>query len=520
MLLKNKLNLQPGDLLAPVAGLLMPLAFSPFDYWPLALICPALLFLVCLDIPVKTVVRRAALFGLGLYSAGVSWVYVSIHVYGMTPPWLAVILTALFVLTLTACFIIPPLLLFGLINRKHSLPYWHQALIFSGLWILAEWSRSWLFTGFPWLQSGYALLDTPFQSLAPVIGVYGLSLLLLLVGTLVISLLKTRASSQNNKPALALLVGMGICGALAIPLNSHSWTQPEGKPVSFAAVQGNISQNLKWEPGHFDQTVKTFLKLSEPYWGKQLLIWPENALPVLHSRITDLLAALDRRAQQRNTALFLGLPYDRYDQNGHGSYYNAMIGLGEGEGLYLKRKLVPFGEYVPMQDLLRGVIDFFNLPMSNFRKGPEQSSLLQAGSLGLTTYICYEVAYPDFAAEAAKNSGALLTVSNDTWFGDSIGPQQHLQLARMRALETGRPMIRATNDGITALIDRDGKVLKTTPRFEKNVLTGDIQPVKGETPFMRFGSIPVLLLSILLVLSGLIASRFSGDTTASRHTRA
>ena len=526
MILKKKLHFWPGGLLALAAGALMPLAFSPFDYWLIAIISPAFLFLSCMDASLKQVIRRGILFGSGLYGAGASWVYVSIHTYGATPPWLAGILTVLFALTLTACFIVPPLTIFGyLTQRRASLTYWQKALMFSGLWVLGEWLRSWLFTGFPWLQAGNASLDTPFQGWSPVSGLYGLSLLFLLLGTLVVSLLAAFFSQQNHpqqknqiRSTGGLLLIVGLAGAAALPLSNQQWTQPKGKPVTFAAVQGNISQNLKWEPGHFDKTLQTFVNLSNPYWGNQLLIWPENSLPVLESQITDLLANLDRKASGENTALFLGLPFDRYE-NGNRRYYNAMIGLGKGEGLYLKQKLVPFGEYVPMQDFLRGTIEFFNLPMSDFRKGPRQSSLLQRDNLGITTYICYEVTYPDFAAEAAKGSGILLTVSNDTWFGDSIGPEQHLQLARMRALETGRPMIRATNDGITALINADGSIASTIPRFEENVLAGEIQPVGGETPFMRFGSTPTLLLSLLLILAGFISSGYGTDTTANQYIR-
>ncbi len=521
MHLKNKILSWPGEFLALAAGALMPLAFSPFDYWLIALFSPAVLFLTCMDAGIKQVIRRGILFGLGLYGAGASWVYVSIHVYGATPPWLAAILTGLFALALTACFIVPSLAAFGYITRRRPfLAYWQKALVFSGLWVLGEWLRSWLFTGFPWLQAGNTLLDTPLQAWAPVSGVYGLSLLLLLAGTLLIALIHTLTVGQGQTKATSgISLVVILTGLAAFPLANQQWTKSIGEPVSFAVVQGNISQNLKWEPGHFDKTLRTFVDLSQPYWNSQLLIWPENALPRLQSRMTKLLVELDRKASKENTALFLGLPFDRYEANGDSNYYNAMIGLGKGEGLYLKQKLVPFGEYIPMQDLLRGVIEFFNLPMSDFRKGPKQSSLLQRGDLGITTYICYEVAYPDFAANAAKNSGILLTVSNDTWFGDSIGPEQHLQLARMRSLETGRPMIRATNDGITALIKANGSIAATTPRFEGNVLSGEIQPVTGETPFMRFGSTPVLLLSLLLVLTSFISSGFGTHTTSARYTR-
>nr|MDT0252079.1 apolipoprotein N-acyltransferase [Endozoicomonas sp.] len=315
-----------------------------------------------------------------------------------------------------------------------------------------------------------------------------------------------KSAKQKSWPHAIMLLIVFACWALAWPLANIQWTEKTGE-LSFSAVQGNIPQNLKWDPDFIQSTISTYAGLSEDQWEQDLIIWPENAIPLFYNRAKGLMTYLDRQARQNNSTLILGMPVD--DNSGSETrYYNSILAMGEGypsaegSGRYNKQKLVPFGEYVPMEFMLRGLIDFFNLPMSDFTRGHSEQELIQAGDVKIATYICYEVVYPDFAAQMARESGLLITISNDTWFGKSIGPIQHFQIARMRALETGRFMIRATNDGITALINEKGDVVKTIPRFTTGVLSAEAEVRSGNTPFMILGSWPVLLLSLLLVLTG------------------
>ncbi|WP_257267249.1 apolipoprotein N-acyltransferase, partial [Endozoicomonas sp. ONNA2] len=321
------------------------------------------------------------------------------------------------------------------------------------------------------------------------------------------------AKQQRTPHIIALLIALAGWG-LSWPLNSSQWTEKTGD-ISFSAIQGNIPQSLKWDPDYIHATISTYIGLSADQWQQALLIWPENAIPLFYHRARGLMAELDRLARQNNSTLILGMPVD--DNAGSETrYFNSILSLGEGylpaagPGRYDKQKLVPFGEYVPMESVLRGLIDFFNLPMSEFSPGSPEQTLLKAGEVTIAPYICYEVVYPDFVAQMAQESGLLITTSNDTWFGKSIGPVQHFQIARMRALETGRFMIRTTNDGITALIDEKGRVVTSIPRFAPGVLSATAEIRQGQTPFMMYGSWPVLLLSFLLILLPLVFNETRG----------
>lgn len=495
--------------LSLATGAIMPLGFSPFDFWPIPMLAIGLIFLMTRTLPIKTATVCGFLFGVGMFGAGTSWIYVSIHEFGEASSILAGLLTGLFVLGISALMIMPVFTLYSWLNQRKleqapscKLYPWQQALIFSGVWVFFEWVRSWLLTGFPWLLSGYALLDTPFAGLAPVIGTYGLSLLMVTTACLLLALV-IPAKKQRIPNIIALLTCLG-CWGLAWPLANIQWTEKTGK-ISFSAIQGNTPQSLKWDPDHIHSIISTYIGLSENQWEQELIIWPENAIPLFYNRARGVMTHLERLARQNNSTLILGMPVD--DNSGSETrFFNSILSMGEGyssaegPGRYDKQKLVPFGEYVPMESILRGMINFFNLPESEFSRGDSDQALLKAGDIKIAPYICYEVVYPDFAVKMAQESGLLITISNDTWFGKSIGPAQHFQIARMRALETRRFMIRATNDGITALIDEKGIMVETIPRFTSGVLSSTAEIRKGQTPFMLFGSWPVLILCALMIL--------------------
>ena len=482
--------------MAAFAGALFPLGFSPYEFWPVLLLASGCIFYLTHQTDMRTTLIRGGLFGTGLFGAGTSWVYVSIHEFGSATPPLAALLTLSFVLLLTCVFIIPQFYTYNRLKQRFCIDKtWQKALLFSGLWVLFEWFRTWFLTGFPWLLQGYALLGTPFQGWAPVVGVYGLSLLMVMTASLITSVFIDRFRFHKGQ---VVAVGCTTLAWLsALPLNNINWTTQTSK-LSFSAIQGNIPQSLKWEPGYLEDTIRTYFNLTRNEWGQDLVIWPENALPIFYSSVRPVMQQIDREASDNGSTFVTGIPMDD-SSTGELRYYNSIVASGVGDGRYYKQKLVPFGEYVPLESLLRGLIDFFDLPMSAFSKGAHSQTLLEVPEATIAPYICYEVVYPDFAAEQARGSGLLITISNDTWFGRSIGPLQHYQIARMRSLETGRYMIRGTNDGKTALIDDKGRTVKSITRFEKGVLRGDVPVMKGTTPFMRFGSYPVLLLSLLMV---------------------
>ncbi len=492
----------PGHLIALGAGALTPLALAPFAIWPLALLSIALFYLGLRELTPRQAALRGWCYGVALYLAGSGWIYVSIHDYGAASPLLAGGLTLAFCAAVALFFALPAWLWARYLRRPQ--PGVAEALAFAALWLAQEAFRGWFLTGFPWLYAGYSQLDGPLRGLAPLGGVWLLSFVLALTAALLCNLLQLRRQHLALASGLSLLLGPWL---LAQALNEHAWTHAKGEPLRVAAIQGNVEQNLKWDPDALEAQLALYRDMTLASPPAELIVWPETAVPVLKEYAEGYLAVMARIASDRQAALITGVPLRQVNAAGERRFYNAITVLGEGQGTYLKQKLVPFGEYVPLQDLLRGLIAFFDLPMSDFARGPAQQPLLQAKGLRLASYICYEAVYPEFAAELARDSDLLLTISNDTWFGRSIGPVQHLQMAQMRALEAGRWMIRATNNGISVLIDPQGRIQSRIPQFQAAILYGEVQAMQGQTPYLRFGSLPLAILAALILLATLLANR-------------
>lgn len=484
----------PGHLIAMLAGALMTLALAPFDLWPCALLSIALYYWGLRELTPRQAIWRGLSYGFGLFAAGTSWIYVSIHDYGAASPPLAGLLTLAFVAGLGLFYLFNSWLWVRYFRRPGA-PL-RDALAFSALWVLQEFLRSWFLTGFPWLYAGYSQTTGPLSGLAPVGGVWLLSWVLALSATLVVN---SRALMQRRQSALGALVLLLLLWGSATIVQKRQWTQPAGPELSVMAVQGNVAQNLKWDPAQLRAQLELYRRLTLQAPVSDLMIWPETAVPVLKEYAEGYLEELDAYARSHNSAFISGIPVRLLNEHGEKRYYNGLFSSGNGHGLYLKQKLVPFGEYVPLQEVLRGLIQFFDLPMSDFARGPAQQTLLNAKGYAIASFICYEVVYPDFAADLAKNSQLLLTVSNDAWFGHSIGPLQHLQMAQMRALEAGRWMIRATNNGVTALINPQGQITQQLPQFEEAVLLGQVTPMQGLTPYLQWQAWPVMLLCLGLL---------------------
>lgn len=476
-----------GQLLAILAGALITLASAPFNFWPLAFIAPAaLLFLLNQLTPLQALLR-GWFFGLGVFGSGASWVYVSIHVHGGTPMLLAALMTGLFTAALAIFFALHAWIWQRFFNQRWWLLAW------PALWVLMEALRSWIFTGFPWLLVGTTQLNSPLAGWAPVLGVYGVSGLSVLLAALILFGIRPRQRPRRQQlAALVTAASLLLSGQL---LTQVEWTQAAGEPLTAGLVQGNIPQEDKWNPAKRNLIIERYLELSKEAGAVDLILWPETALPLTPSQAQPF---FDLALQQAGpeTALITGLASPAPETN---RFYNSLIAIGPTQQSYHKVKLVPFGEYLPFETWLRGLINFFDLPMSSFIPGPDQQDSLSVHQTRVAPLICYEVAYPDFSARQALDTDWLLTVSNDSWFGRSIGPLQHFQIARFRALETGREMARVTNNGITALIDSRGQVKSQLPQFSSGVLKAEIQPHHGATPFMQYGSWPLWLACLFLL---------------------
>ena len=487
-------------LVSLLAGALMPLSLAPLDWAPLALVSPALLAYLCHQLTPREIFRISYSYGFGLFAVGASWVHVSIHEYAYTPLPLSVAMTTAFVAFLALIFALP----FLLLNRTGKRSTSGFLLVFCGVWVLGEWLRSWLLTGFPWLLLGYSQLHLPLSGWAPIGGIYLVTLGTVFTAvTLSYYLIGSPSRLKTVFAALTLLIWVAGWG-----LQSVHWTSPTGAKRQVALIQANIPQEMKWSPGFLQETLFRYESLSATHWDADWLIWPEAAVPLLFSQADTIIRRMDERALATNTSFITGIIYDEPERQ---QFYNSTIGLGLAEGVYHKTRLVPFGEYVPLEDWLRGLISFFDLPMSTIAPGQPGQTGMRMDELPLASAICYEIVYPDLVARSSIGAGTILTISNDAWFGHSWGPLQHLQMAQMRAIETGRYVVRATNNGISAIINPQGRIEQRSEQFVQATVRGIIQPHSGNTPFMMSASWPTIMLAVLLVVTGqLLCARSKG----------
>lgn len=487
-------------LISFLAGCLLPLAFAPVNVIPLAFILPAFLFFlfyrasICNQSPFQ-VAKTGYLFGLGMFGAGISWVYIAIHDFGLSSVPVAALLTLLFVAILSLFFALQAYLGRWLITRLEiENPFVILLFIFPTCWVLTEWLRGWLFTGFPWLNLGYSQVDTPLAGFAPILGVYGLSWLMVLIAGLLVYLVVQQKQRIISAISILFIV---VAGGL---LSSIEWTEKKDQAISVALVQGNMPQHTKWDPDAVSNRVDQYAKLTRQHWDKDLIIWPENSMTAFYHQLNEtFLQAFHKEAQAANSELIIGIPFLNQDTY---EYYSSFMTLGGKPQFYHKTHLVPFGEYLPLNDLLRGLINFFAMPMSSFSRGDWIQPLLEVKGQKVAATICYEDAFGEELIRYLPQASLLVNGSNNAWYGNSLAPHQHLQIARMRAVETGRDLMRATTNGISAIVNYKGEVVVQSKQFESDVITGTVQPRSGSTPFVRWGNYPLIIL-MLLIISGL-----------------
>jgi apolipoprotein N-acyltransferase len=479
-------HLQPW--LVVIAGVLAVGAFAPFGIYPLAFLSLAVVFNQWLGDSPRRALRHGALFGLGFFSTGVSWVYVSVHVYGQVPMLPAALVAVLLVLVLS---VFPALT--GWLCRRYL-----AAAGLSGLllvlpagWVLAEWLRGRVFTGFPWLDIGASQINSPLAGYLPVLGEYGVTWLVGLGAGLLLAIMAGRQRVSSAVVLTALLAG----GYL---LERVAWTTPRGEPVRVSLMQGNIAQEDKWAPEHLERTLLLYADLTTAAAGSDLVVWPETAIPAFYHQVEDsYIPYLEEQLAEAGQSLLTGIPVlDRESWN----YYNSIITLNGQRGFYNKQHLVAFGEYLPMRWLIGNTLDALAVPNADFTPGGADQPLLEAAGYPVGTSICFEVAFARVINNTLPAAAFLVNVSNDGWFGRSLAPFQHLELARVRAKETGRALLRATNTGISAIINHDGSVQARSPQFEQAVVKGEVVPRQGATPYVRFGDWPVLAIAVICLL--------------------
>lgn len=493
----------PAFALAPLAGIFITLSLKPFEFWPLAIVATSLYYLSLRGKTAKQHFVLAFLFSSALFLSGTSWVYVSIHDFGYTSVTLAGLLTLIFCLALAlvnAC-------IWQLAYSKHQLT--SNILLFAAVGTLTESLRSWLFTGFPWLFIGYSQTESILSGWAPIFGVYGISFILYLSG----AVLATIFSTKKTKPFTAITIITFSCWAISPFLKFVEWTEIVEPPISASLIQANISQHEKWQPTMRKPTMRLYQTLSKEEWStSDIVIWPEAAIPAEFHMVENYFQQIDIIAKKNNSVLLSGTPYRPQQRSNSSTIHNSVVALGNAEGVYHKQYLVPFGEYVPFSNIVGRLMAFFELPLSTMYPGSNNQPALSIQDWQSRPLICYEIVYPGLTAKSAKKSDVLITVSNDSWFGNSVGPIQHLQMAQMRALENGRYLLRSTGNGISAIVNNKGKIQKQSKQFHQEVLRGNFYLTNKQTPWTQYGHWLIHFFYTAIIIYIFLVGKFKNKT--------
>ncbi|MCF9033473.1 apolipoprotein N-acyltransferase [Acinetobacter nectaris] len=480
-------------IIALISGGIFSLSLAPYHYWWIALLSPALLYACLIQCKPRQAFLIGWSFGFGLWFTGAFWLFASIHNYGNISTPIGVLLIALLAMTM------------GLFSAVQTWTYKRffpeTPLTFAPIWILFEWLKTWLFTGFPWLFVGYAFTGAFLDDYAPLFGVLSVSFVAVLIATACVEIIRKRIFWIL--PIFTLLIGAWGASYL-------QFVQPKNeRPLSVSLVQGNIPQDLKWLSTYQDRTLEIYQNLSATEWGRDLIVWPESAIPMTQTAVAPFIEEIAQTAKTHHSAWLSGIPY--YDENasihaGKSIFYNSLMALGDQtSGLYEKQRLVPFGEYVPFAGLLKWVLPALqdDITEGSLSAGPSGQKALNVKQHDLGTAICYEVAYPNLTRTNAQHSDFMVTISNDAWFSGTAGPWQHLQMVQMRAKENGRWFIRATNTGVTAFINEKGQIVSQAPIDRAFVLRHDLPAFSGQTLYNRLGDLPILIFSVLLLGLGI-----------------
>jgi apolipoprotein N-acyltransferase len=496
--------------LAALLGALNVFAFAPFGAWPVQLLTLALLMWYLLR---TDTVRHGLLlgwaYGFGWSVCGVYWLYISMHVYGGMPGWIAALAVALLALFVGLYAGATAGLTTWLRQRWSASPLLTAVAIFPALWGLSEWLRGWIFTGFPWLVSGYAHTASPLAGYAPLIGVYGVGAIAALVAGCLAVL------PQQKLPSVAAILILSA----GFGLHTIDWTKPSGEPISVRLLQGNIPQEMKFNTAQLDNTLGLYKDMISAA-PADLIVTPETAVPLLQTQLPpEYLPAIAQFARQSGSHIALGIPLT----DGPELYANSVLGFSPGTAdssagrpaiyRYDKHHLVPFGEFVPFG--FHWFVDLMHIPLGDFNRGAPVQAPFAVKDQWVMPNICYEDLFGEEIAAQLAVSGAsdrpaatlLLNMSNIAWFGDSIALPQHLQISQMRAIETGRPMLRATNTGTTAVIDSHGNVSAHLPPLSRGTLAASVQGYGGNTPYILLGNRLLLVLAALMLIGAWLAGR-------------
>ncbi len=497
-------------LISVTAGALTTLAFAPFHHIWLVFATQALAFTLWQQLKPIQAWFSGWVFGIGLQCSGAGWIYYSLHVHGGTHPVFAAL-----IIFLLACYLsIYTGFAAYVVNRFCPKNNTLRMLFFyPAAWVVFEWTQGYVMTGFAWMQTGYTQIDLPLSGFAPLLGNHAVGgLVAMSAGAIALiaqqfyycfirvdktssneSVPEKNSSQQTIKDVsvytLKILFPIMLIWVIGYWVKPVSWTQAQGEPIKVSIIQGNIPQSVKWRKDMRLPTLERYRKLTLAQdRDVDLIIWPETAVPDFWYRVQPFVREMKQAMQARNTDLLFGI----FVKNDNRQLLNSVLSVNG--DVYNKRHLVPLGEFIP----LRFLIDFFrrwvDIPMSDIASGSDDQPLLHAAGIPLGISICFEEAFSRDVLITLPEAQLLVNVSNDAWFEDSHESYQHHEIARMRALETGRYMVRSTNTGISSIIGPHGEVLQQAPHFQVTVLTGEVQAMTGATPYVLWGDYLILLI--------------------------
>ena len=464
-------------ILALFCGLLFPLGFAPFDFWPLTILSLSIILYVINNVEVNKAFVIGILYGVGMWGLGISWVYVSIHYHGNQGIISSFLLTSAFVLLLSL-YIGLAFLLFKKLNTNNK--YLDYLLVFPIIWVSVEVMRSYLFTGFPWLIVGTTFAGTSLGGWIPILGSYGVSILALIIsGSIILIFSKKRINLFSASIIIIILVSSFV-------LNKISWTK-EISEIQASIHQPNLTLEEKWSSEGIRHTMAMINSSISNSKEGEFLFFPETAIIFDKEELEPWITDIEDKAKIKNISLVTGIVARDPKNPDSIERYNRIQGFGAIKGFYDKVHLVPFGEYIPLRRYLDKIFDILGLNLINTLPG-ENYIQLKANNIIISASICYEISFSELVRKTAKNSNLLVTISNDTWFGDSIGPEQHLEIAQSRAQEHQKSLIRATNSGISAIINKNGLIIQRQGFFEDKKINDKVKIFDGTTPFALFGN--------------------------------